>query len=68
VTGLRRFVAGAICPACGQIDKLFVRSEQGLRVCECIACGHRETLDPGGTDLREPQSRAEVQPVRLIDG
>jgi uncharacterized metal-binding protein (TIGR02443 family) len=67
MTGLRRFIAGATCPACGRIDKLFVRSEEGLRVCECVACGHRETLDPGGEVLREAPSSAEVQPVRLVD-
>ena len=33
----RRFIAGAVCPRCGLMDKLLVDSETERR--ECVSCG-----------------------------
>ena len=59
---LRRFIAGAVCPACHQQDKLFVREEGAFRICECVRCGHREVLDREGNPVVEPPDK-----VRIID-
>ena len=62
MTELRRFIAGAICPACKQQDKLFVREEGALRICECVRCGHREALDREGNPVADAPDT-----VRIID-
>lgn len=72
MSGLRRFIAGAVCPRCRQVDKLFVVAESGRQVCECVSCGFRDGMDrdaaPGSPEARRRLGAdAEVQPVRLID-
>ena len=42
---LRKFIAGAECPECKQVDKLFVTEQEGTLVCECVACGFRESRE-----------------------
>ena len=37
---MKRFIAGASCPGCGEIDKLHVFSRHGESVCECVRCGY----------------------------
>ena len=37
----RRFIAGAVCPRCGLMDKLFLSPNDDA--IECIRCGHRES-------------------------
>lgn len=40
----RRFVAGAVCPRCAEMDKLVVFNEGGKDYRECIACGYKEEM------------------------
>lgn len=40
----RRFVAGAVCPRCSEMDKLVVYNEEGKDYRECIACGYKEEM------------------------
>lgn len=42
----RRFIAGAVCPRCAQMDKIVVDLETDQR--ECVACGFSEAR-PGDT-------------------
>jgi uncharacterized protein len=73
MSGLRKFIAGAVCPSCGQLDKLCLRSEDGIMVCECVACGFRDERDrqaqPGtrefGRGLGEAASEESV--VRIVE-
>jgi uncharacterized protein len=58
---MRRFIAGAVCPACQGMDKLFLREEAEQRICECVACGHREVLD------RRSPAPPEETVVRVLD-
>lgn len=48
----RRFIAGAVCPRCGDMDKIVVDAETDRR--ECIACGFSEErpgpVAPAGQD------------------
>ncbi|KLV07520.1 hypothetical protein ABT56_05500 [Photobacterium aquae] len=44
----KRFIAGAVCPACKQQDTLRWWQEHDIERVECVACGHH--------DLRAPQS------------
>ncbi len=70
----RRFIAGAVCPRCGEQDKLVVDTETDLR--ECVKCGFREERPREGTaaELRtrvnRPAARRAETPsevVTLID-
>lgn len=36
----RRYIAGAVCPRCGQMDKIVIDMETDQR--ECVACGFKE--------------------------
>jgi uncharacterized metal-binding protein (TIGR02443 family) len=36
----RRFIAGAVCPACGALDKIVVDLESDQR--QCVSCGFAE--------------------------
>ena len=38
--GRRRFIAGAVCPRCGEMDKIVVDMDSEQR--ECVACGFSE--------------------------
>jgi uncharacterized protein len=40
----RRFVAGAVCPRCSEMDKLVVYNEAGKDFRECVACGYKEEM------------------------
>lgn len=71
----RRFIAGAVCPRCGKMDKIVVDSRTQTR--ECTACDFSEdrpTQGPPGAELPTRVSRAAArrvetpaEPVRLVD-
>ena len=71
--GRRRFIAGAVCPRCGLMDKIVVDSESDLR--ECVSCGFQDARpQQKPTDLSTRVTRAgarrvetPAQPVRLVD-
>ena len=39
-----RFIAGARCRGCGEIDRIVVEESTDGRIQRCVACGHREAL------------------------
>jgi uncharacterized metal-binding protein (TIGR02443 family) len=44
----RRFIAGAVCPRCGEMDKIVVNLDTDQR--ECVACDFSEVRPgPGNT-------------------
>lgn len=58
----RRFIAGAVCPRCGEMDKIVVDSETDER--ECVNCGY--------TDKRPTHAQTELRtrvnrPARRVD-
>lgn len=77
----RRFIAGAVCPRCAQMDKIVMfDNEAGQRVRECVSCGYTDALDEEGrptelpTRVNQPRPgeaalphEQEVQVVRLVD-
>ena len=55
--GQRRFIAGAVCPRCAEMDKIVVyRDEHGEEQRECVRCGFREGVPPLPVQ-QEPQTR-----------
>lgn len=68
----RRFIAGAICPACQALDRTVVEERGDERIRLCIDCGHVERMSlasalPRGR-LETPKAPTEVpaQTVRLV--
>ena len=70
-----RFIAGAVCPSCGAMDRLQVFAEDGETIRRCVACGHEDDLSTttsqaptnrldGG--LKKPDPEA-ASPVRILD-
>ena len=50
-----RFIAGAICPVCGAMDRLQVVGEGDARRRRCVSCGHEDDLAAAASP--EPRSR-----------
>lgn len=57
-TSRRRFIAGATCPQCGEIDKVFtqIRTKQA-RPCESEGTGNNDVGSTGSTDTVEEKER-----------
>ncbi|WP_166364671.1 YheV family putative zinc ribbon protein [Pseudomonas akapageensis] len=47
----KRFIAGAVCPACSEPDKLMMWSENDVPHRECVACGYADTLNEQGLSV-----------------
>jgi uncharacterized metal-binding protein (TIGR02443 family) len=45
-----RFIAGARCRGCGEIDRIVVEESPDGRIQRCVACGLREALPNEATD------------------
>jgi uncharacterized protein len=62
----KRFIAGAVCPACSEMDKLMMWNEDEVPHRECVACGYSDTLNAQGQSIpRELGTRvnqAEAKP------
>jgi len=47
----KRFIAGAVCPACSEPDKLMMWTENTVPHRECVACGYSDTLNEQGNSV-----------------
>ncbi|MBI2382218.1 MAG: YheV family putative metal-binding protein [Gammaproteobacteria bacterium] len=57
----RRFIAGATCPACGQVDKLVLYYQDGVKVHECVRCGYKKSeLEPPPVDADQHEAGAKA--------
>ena len=73
--GRPRFIAGAVCPACGEMDRLVVEGGTDAPLRRCVACGYKDEQRPAGS--QQPTSRLDggLQPataeasrvVRILD-
>ncbi len=70
----RRFIAGAVCPRCGAMDKIVWDMDADRR--ECVACDFQEARPQADSvpELKTRVNRAsarlvetQAQPVRLMD-
>ena len=71
----RRFVAGAVCPRCGVVDRIVL--EDADRRVRCVACGFTDTRPlgtPATTPLGKLDGRRDVAgettpdtPIRVLD-
>lgn len=57
----KRFIAGAVCPACSEQDKIVMWDEDGVPHRECVACGYADTLNAQGQSVpKELTTRVNV--------
>ena len=63
----RRFIAGAVCPRCSQMDKIVVNLDTDQR--ECVACGFSEArpADTPSVATAELNTRVSRAAARRID-
>ncbi|MBU2708637.1 YheV family putative metal-binding protein [Zooshikella marina] len=40
----KRFIAGAVCPRCAEMDRIVVFEQEGQQRRECVACGYSDIL------------------------
>ncbi|HUE92439.1 MAG TPA: YheV family putative zinc ribbon protein [Pseudomonas sp.] len=61
----KRFIAGAVCPACSEMDKIQMWDEGGVPHRECVACGYADTLDERGNSVpRELPTRVNISALK----
>lgn len=66
----KRFIAGAVCPRCAEMDRLVSYTPEGetLPVRECVACGFHERLpdsDAAELPTRVNRARTDAQPAAV---
>lgn len=60
---VRRFIAGAVCPDCGALDRIVVDADSNER--HCVACGFREARPAPAP--AEPVTRVNRAAARRIE-
>jgi uncharacterized metal-binding protein (TIGR02443 family) len=61
----KRFIAGAVCPACSEQDKVQMWDVDGVPNRECVACGYADTLNEHGQSVpKELGTRVNVSEVK----
>lgn len=50
-TTKKRFIAGAVCPACESMDTIRMWDEEGVPHRECVSCGYSDTLNAEGNSI-----------------
>lgn len=60
----KRFIAGATCPKCKQIDRIVTYNADAVEYRECVACGFTDKLQ-FKPQLREMQTRVNTSPEEV---
>lgn len=71
----KRFIAGATCPRCGQVDKVVAFSQEGKDYRECVKCGFSEQLRLNSPErelttrvnIDREQIARETTPIKIVD-
>lgn len=71
----KRFIAGAVCPRCGEMDRLVSYEQDGQSIRECVSCDFLERLvanvAPNEIETRVNQMPSEesddVSAVKILD-
>lgn len=75
VEPVKRFIAGAVCPRCAQMDRILMYTVDGVQHRECVNCGFSDQMrfvnSPRELETRVNRTAEEradaVRPVRLFD-
>ncbi|QFU74180.1 YheV family putative metal-binding protein [Halioglobus maricola] len=61
----RRFIAGAVCPRCGAMDKIVVDMDTQQR--ECVACDFSEARPQDSAEPSEVPTRVSRASARRVE-
>jgi len=69
-----RFIAGAVCPRCAEMDRIKVYNHEGKDYRECVSCGFKQEqrIEPQVRPLEtrvnttEEERKAQEQAVKII--
>ena len=64
-TPRRRFIAGAVCPRCSEMDKIVVNLDSDTR--ECVACGFNELRPAENNPVGEVPTRVSRAAARRTE-
>ena len=65
---VKRFVAGAVCPRCAEMDKLRTWRDQEREYRECVNCGYQDSMRlDGAAEPLELETRVNQPAERLVD-
>nr|WP_211333733.1 YheV family putative zinc ribbon protein [Sinobacterium caligoides] len=68
---VKRFVAGAVCPRCSEMDKIKSWNDDEGQHRECVSCGYSDVMNDQvaqqEVDTRVNQSRPGEQPLAHED-
>jgi uncharacterized metal-binding protein (TIGR02443 family) len=67
---MKRFVAGAVCPACGAVDRIRVYRDNDCLFQECVACDFRQRMSSavdGGVDESLVSETDDATPLRFVN-
>jgi len=67
---IKRFIAGAVCPRCGEMDKLVVYRQDERDYRECVSCDFAEEMlfTQPSTDLETRANRdLDRQTIKFVD-
>ena len=59
----QRFIAGAVCPRCGLMDKIIVNLDTDQR--ECVACGFVEDRPGNTSTVVQAENAGSELPTRV---
>lgn len=64
---IKRFIAGAVCPRCAEMDKLVMyNNTEQQQIRECIRCGYMDVMtDQGPQTLEAEELTTRVNQPRL---
>lgn len=70
----KRFVAGAVCPRCGLMDKIVIYRSDNKEYRECVSCDFKDEMifKPAVRELEtrvnktEQEKRAETQVIKFV--
>ena len=63
----KRFIAGAVCPACSEQDRIQMWDEDGVPHRQCVACGYADTLNAQGQSVPRNWARGSTRPCLPAD-
>ncbi len=59
----RRFIAGAVCPKCTEMDKtVMFTNDEGEEVRECVSCGYSQTTSEQAVEDQAKEIVTRVTP------
>ena len=62
-TPIKRFIAGAVCPKCGEMDKIVMYTDESGTYRECVACDfvQKQNFDFKQAELETRVNKTEEQ-------